>query len=105
MRHLLEIDDLTAATEFLIGTSGLSGPLNLVAPEVPRNTQVARAIAAALHRPSWFPIPAWAMRLALGEMATLVLEGQRVTPRVLEEAGFRFSYPNPRAALAQILAN
>lgn len=101
----IHIDDLTAAMEFLIGTSQLSGPVNLVAPEVPRNTQVARAIAEALHRPSWFPIPAWAMRLALGEMSSLVLEGQRVIPRELQAAGFRFSYPNLRSALAQILAN
>jgi uncharacterized protein (TIGR01777 family) len=101
----IHIDDLTAAMEFLIGTSQVSGPVNLVAPEVPQNTQVARAIAEALHRPSWIPLPAWAIRLALGEMSSLVLEGQRVVPRVLQDAGFRFSYPDVRSALAQILAN
>ncbi|NIP14602.1 MAG: TIGR01777 family protein [Pseudomonadales bacterium] len=101
----IHIDDLTAAIEFLAGTDGIAGAVNLVAPENPRNTELARAIAKALDRPSWFPIPSWAMRLALGEMSTLVLEGQRVIPRVLQEAGFRFSYPNVDSALAQILAD
>lgn len=101
----IHIDDLTAGMEFLIGSRAISGPVNLVAPEVPRNTELARAIADALHRPSWFPIPSWLMRLALGEMSMLVLEGQRVIPRVLQEAGFRFSYPDVRSALAQILAD
>lgn len=101
----IHIDDVTAAIEFLAGINQIAGPVNLVAPEVPTNTELARAIAEALHRPSWFPIPAWLMRLALGEMSTLVLDGQRVIARVLQEAGFRFSYPDVRSALAQILAD
>jgi NAD dependent epimerase/dehydratase family enzyme len=60
-------------------------------------------VARALHRPYWFPIPAFLLRLVLGEKAMLVLEGQFVKPRRLLEAGFPFRYPTLDGALDSLL--
>jgi len=62
-------------------------------------------LAKAMHRPALFPAPAFALRLALGEMAdALLLSSQRVLPRVLEKLGYRFLQPDLSSALAAILA-
>lgn len=94
----IHMDDLVAAVDLLVRSTAISGPVNLTAPETPNNSELARAIARALNRPNWLPVPAAALRLALGEMSMLVLTGQRVVPAVLEGAGFRFAYPNIESA-------
>lgn len=76
------------------------GAVNLVAPETTRNRDLARALGKAMHRPSWLPVPAFALRAAVGEMAEYLLEGRRVVPQVLERNGFTFEHPTLDAALA-----
>jgi uncharacterized protein len=82
------------------------GAFNATAPEPVTNRQFSRALGAALRRPSRLPAPAFALRLALGEMAdALLLGGQRAIPQRALDAGFTFAYPELRGALAAIYGN
>jgi uncharacterized protein (TIGR01777 family) len=82
----------------------LGGAINAVAPQPVRNAEFTRALARAVHRPAIFPVPAFALRLALGEMAgALLLSSQRVLPLKLADAGYRFRHPELGAALASVL--
>lgn len=81
----------------------MSGPINLVAPDARRMSDFSRALGAALRRPSWIPTPGWALRAGLGEMADMLLTGQRVVPAAAEAAGYRFRYRSLGDALAEIL--
>ncbi len=86
-------------------TAPVSGPLNATAPEPVTNRAFARALGQALHRPSWLPAPAFALRIVLGEMAdALILGGQRVLPRVALDGGFRFTHTRVDDALRAIYA-
>ncbi|RMX06474.1 TIGR01777 family protein [Corticibacter populi] len=78
----------------------LTGPVNLTAPVPVTNAQFTRAYAAACARPALLPVPAALLRLGLGELATLLLDGQRVLPTRLGEAGFAFRFATLEAALA-----
>jgi len=74
-----------------------------VAPEPVTNATFTRALAKALRRPSLFPAPAFALKLAMGEMAdALLLASQRVVPRVLTSAGYEFASPQLQPALTRI---
>jgi uncharacterized protein (TIGR01777 family) len=88
----LTLDDEVRAVEFLL-TGDLSGPVNLSAPEPARQRDVMRAIAARLHRPALLPAPRIALRVVLGEFADSVVASQRMVPRRLLDAGFRFTHP------------
>ncbi len=99
----IHITDEVEAIRFLIQQADASGPYNLVAPGIVRQMDFGRALARALRRPYWFPTPAFALRLLLGEMASLILEGQQVIPRRLREAGYRFRYLTLAEALADIV--
>ena len=84
-------DDLLDAIEFLI-SEPISGPVNLTAPQPVRQATFSRELASALERPAFWWIPAGALRLTLGEMASTVLSSERAVPERLEEAGFRFRH-------------
>jgi uncharacterized protein (TIGR01777 family) len=101
----IALADLIAAVRFLLAAENLSGPINLVAPEPVTNAGFARAIGRALNRPAILPAPAFALRLAFGEMADeALLSGAKVFPRRLLQAGFPFRYPTIDAALRTALA-
>lgn len=100
----IHIDDEVAALRFLIESDAAAGPFNLTAPHPVTNRDFSRALGRALGRPSLLPAPAFALRLALGEMATLVLDGQRAVPRALLDAGFDFAYPESEGALQALYA-
>jgi len=99
----IHIQDEVRAIRHLIETPEARGPFNLVAPEAVRSADFTRALAGVLRRPTLLPIPPLLLRLALGEKAILVLEGQRVTPRRLAEVGFVFNFPRLEAALRDLL--
>jgi uncharacterized protein (TIGR01777 family) len=96
-------DDTLALLLFALERTELSGPMNVTAPEPVTNADFARALGAALHRPAVLPVPAFALKLAFGEMSEVVLGGQRVLPRVAQEAGYRFQYPELTGALRALL--
>jgi uncharacterized protein (TIGR01777 family) len=96
-------DDWVACVRWLT-TADLDGAVNLVSPEPVTNATFARAAGSALGRPSWLPAPAFALRLALGEMAdSLLLASQRAVPARALDAGFTFRYREIGATLRQIL--
>lgn len=99
----IHIKDEIAALRFLLEKPEASGPFNLVAPEPTSNADFMRAVARAMHRPYWFPMPAFLMRIALGEMSILVLDGRYCQPRRLTELGFRFSFPSIGEAACDML--
>jgi len=92
-------DDVVAAYATAIEDERYTGPINLVAGSV-RNAELARAIGHALHRPAIVPVPAFALRLAVGELAEWLLHGRNVVPARLRELGFGFAHPDLADALA-----
>jgi uncharacterized protein len=100
----ITLDDLTRAILFTLECQTISGPVNLVAPVPVTNEEFARTLSRALHRPCFFPLPALAVRIALGEMAdALLLSGARVLPARLKAAGFIFRHEELAPALRDIL--
>ena len=95
-------DDWIAMTMWAIGAP-VSGPMNLTAPAPVTNATFARTLGRVLHRPSVLPVPAFALRLALGELAdTALLSSQRVVPHAALGGGFEFRYPELEGALRAI---
>ncbi len=98
----IHVDDLVRLIVFCVETPSVEGPVNAAAPNPLRNVEFAKALGRALGRPSWLPAPAFALRLALGEVATLVVEGQRAVPRKALAQGFPFRFPTAEGALADL---
>ena len=97
-------DDWVALVLWLLRARDVDGPVNATAPAPVTNAEFARALGHALRRPSWLPAPAFALRLALGEMADpLLLFSQRVMPDRASRAGFVFAHPTLEHALADLL--
>ncbi len=99
----IHMDDLVRLVEFVIGHP-LSGAVNATAPNPARNAEFARALGAALHRPAVIPTPAFALKLAFGEMSEIILASQRVLPQAAQRAGFEFHYPDLAPALKALLS-
>lgn len=98
---VIGLTDLVRVFEFCLENDSLHGPVNAVCPDAPDNRAFTAALGKVLHRPTVFPLPAFAARLVLGEMAdALLLASTRVEPRKLLDAGFRFSHPDVEGALA-----
>jgi uncharacterized protein (TIGR01777 family) len=100
----IHVDDIVGAIHHAIHTEFLAGPLNMVAPNPVTNREFAKTLASVLRRPALLPVPAFAARLAFGEMANdLLLSGQRVLPTKLQQSGYAFRFPDLRAALEDLL--
>jgi uncharacterized protein len=98
-------DDLVRLMQRLVEDETLRGPFNGTAPAPVRNADFARALGTALRRPAVLPMPGFALRLMVGEMADeLLLQGQRVLPQRALDAGFAYRYADLNAALSQALA-
>ncbi len=101
----ITLEDVTAIIRFAIENNAVRGAINVVAPEPVQNADFTRVLANALHRPALFPAPAFALRLALGEMAdALLLSSQRVVPQKLQRLRYTFAFSELPAALKAILA-
>jgi uncharacterized protein len=100
----IQVADYIAGVRFLMEHPEASGPFNLSAPGPLTNADFGKALGQAMNRPSWIPVPAFAMRLFFGEMASVLLEGQRVMPRRLLDLGFQFRFPAAGPALRDLLA-
>ncbi len=98
------LEDLVSVIQFAITREGLSGPVNAVAPEPATNRELTKTLGRVLGRPTLLPMPAFAARLAFGEMADeMLLGGARVEPKALADAGFFFAFPQLEAALRHVL--
>jgi hypothetical protein len=100
----ITLDDLVGSIRHMILDSDLSGPVNAVSPQPVTNLKFTRALGRALRRPTLFPAPAFALRIALGEMAdALLLSSTRVEPARLHASGYQFLHPELEAALRSVL--
>lgn len=96
-------EDWIRLVMWALKTPAANGPLNATSPNPVTNAEFSRALGKALHRPSWLPAPAFALRLGLGEMAEgLLLSGQRALPERATELGFKFRFINVGDALSDI---
>ncbi len=96
-------EDLIGLIEWVLADATISGPINAVAPGAVRMADFCRTLATAMHRPCWFPVPEFAVKLGLGELGTLLTTGQRVTPAVALSRRYLFHYPELAPALTAIL--
>lgn len=99
----IHIDDLTAACCHLAYRDDLHGPFNFCTPEPVRNLELARALGKVLGRPAKMAVPPFVLKMMLGEMAGVLLGGQRAVPSRLTAAGFEFSYPKIDGALSDLV--
>lgn len=103
MSWVSEADAVSAAL-FALDDAGLAGAINVAAPNPVTNQEFTRELGRAVHRPALIPAPAFALRMAFGEMADeALLASTRAVPRRLLDAGFRFAYPDLAQALAAAL--
>lgn len=99
----IHITDEVRAIKFLLDNPKADGPFNLASPNPVTNQQFGEILGATMRRPSFMPTPAIAMKTLLGEMSTIVLDGQRVVPQKLEALGFSFTYPSLRDSLRSLV--
>jgi hypothetical protein len=101
----IHVDDIVGAIHHAIGAESLAGPVNLVAPNPVRNAEFTKVLASVLRRPAFFPVPAFALRLAFGKQAAeeMLLASQRVQPGKLGASGYTFRFRELRAALQNLV--
>ncbi len=99
----VHVDDAVGLYGFAIRDESIVGPLNMVAPEAPNQSDLARAIGRAMHRPARFPVPGFALRLVLWGQADIVLHGRSAVPAKAIAAGYEFHYPTVESALNDVL--
>ena len=100
----IHIGDMVGAAIHILNSQALSGPVNMVGPDPVTNLEFTSALGKVLHRSTIFSVPAFAMRLAMGQMADEVLLGsQRVEPRVLLASGYNFRFRDLEGALKSLV--
>ena len=100
----IHLDDVAAALIHCAADERAAGPINVTAPTPVTNRKLSRALGHVLHRPAVLPIPALALRLLYGDMASIVVTGQRAVPTQLQALGFGFAYTELEPALRDILS-
>jgi len=99
----VHLEDEIGLIQFLMQNNNASGAVNATAPNPATMKEFCRTLGDVLHRPCWAPVPAFALRLLLGEMAEMLLSGQRAVPVAAERLGYRFRYPKLWEALESLL--
>jgi uncharacterized protein (TIGR01777 family) len=99
----IHIADLIRAMSYLMEHDTLYGVFNFTAPQPLTNLEQTKLLAAALHRPAFFTVPEFAIKLLFGEGATVMLDSKEVYPKALLEAGFEFAYPSLESALEEMV--
>ncbi|MBZ5595564.1 MAG: TIGR01777 family oxidoreductase [Acidobacteriia bacterium] len=97
----IHIDDIVGLIRYALAYP-LTGVVNATAPNPVRNSEFTRELGATLHRPAIFPVPAAALKIMLGDMASVLLASQRVLPKAAETGGYRFAYPELGPALRNL---
>lgn len=99
----IHVQDLVRMLRFILEEDGVSGPVNGTAPNPVTMRDFSKTLGEVLGRPSWLPVPEFLLKIALGQMSEMLLHGQRAIPEKILEAGFRFKYPDLKAALEDLL--
>ncbi len=100
----VHVDDVVGILLHAAERDQVRGPINAVAPQPVTNREFTAALGHALHRPTLFPVPGFALRLGFGQFAEVLLASQRVLPRVAERTGYAYRYPTLAAALEEAVA-
>ena len=98
----IHIQDYVQSVIHLLHQAGAQGVYNVVGPHSTRMEDFGKMLATVISRPYWLPTPAFGLKLLLGEMSTLVLDGQRAVPVRLVESGYSYAYPELRPALENL---
>ena len=98
----IHVQDWVSATRYLMSNENARGAYNLIAPTPTSLADFTKVLAKVIHRPYWFPVPAFLMRNVLGEMSVLILEGRFAQPKRLLESGYKFQFPGPHEALTDL---
>lgn len=99
----IHIDDIVGAFRYVMANDDLVGAVNGTSPNPVTNANFSKALGHALHRPAVLPVPAFALKLLFGEMAQILLEGQRALPKKLLFTGYEFKYPDLSGALEDVI--
>jgi len=99
----IHVDDAIGLYDLALRNDSIVGPVNMVAPEVPTQRELARAIGRVMHRPAIFPVPALLLRLVLWGQADIVLHGRVAVPAKALAAGYGFRHPTVESALRDVL--
>ena len=99
----VHIDDIVGAFRYVMANDDLVGTVNGTSPNPATNADFAKALGRALHRPAFLPTPAFGLKILFGEMAQILLEGQRALPKKLLFAGYEFKYPDLSDALEDVI--
>lgn len=100
----IHLADVVKGIGYIIENENIHGPVNFTAPQPATMNEFGQTLASVLHRPHWLPVPRFALRLLLGKMSTLVVDGQKVLPTKLLEFGYQFKYPELNHALKNIFS-
>ncbi len=99
----IHVDDLVQLIKESLKRSGIVGTFNATAPNPVRMNQLCETLGEVMNRPSWLPVPDFALEVLLGEAAKVVLEGQQVLPKATQSLGFEYQYPTLKSALIDIV--
>lgn len=100
----VHLDDVTGLTLHALQDERVDGALNVVAPGIVRLGEFCKSLGKVLKRPSWLPVPGFALRLVAGELGETMLWSQKVVPQVALQSGYTFRYPEVEEALRAVLA-
>ena len=99
----IHVEDLGRLIAAILRQPSYNGAVNAASPHPVTMKEFCRQLGRAMGRPSWLPVPAWVLRIGLGELSTLLTHGQAVTPRMAQQLGFTFTYPDLESAFSAIL--
>jgi uncharacterized protein (TIGR01777 family) len=99
----IHINDWVGGVRHLIASENARGAYNLIAPTLTSNAEFNRILANVIHRPYWFPTPTFLLRILLGEMSVLILEGRFAQPKRLTKSGYSYQFPGLREALVDLV--
>jgi uncharacterized protein len=98
-------EDMVSLILFALTHSEMEGTYNATAPHPVRMAELCQALGQVMNRPSWLPVPDFALEVLLGDGAQVVLQGQQVLPKRTEASGFKFAYPTVKPALEEVLSH
>jgi len=106
MMSWIALEEIPYIVDHLIKSDKIVGAVNVVTPQPVSNAEFTKVLGHLMHRPTFLPVPAFAIRLLFGEMGqSLLLEGANVAPRRLQESGYRFLFSNLENIIMRIIAN